>query len=741
MALERAVILGIDLGTTFSAIATVGADGRPVTVPNSLGEPTTPSVVHFESASSVLVGTAARDAATVDPDNTVALIKRQMGGEFELLFHGVRHTPESVSALILRSLVDDAATALGQDGPVRAVITVPAYFGIREREATYQAAHLAGIEVLELLSEPVAAALHYGTTERFGGDGGAVLVYDLGGGTFDTTVLRVSRGGVRVVATDGDSSLGGADWDGRIADFLAGHLTGQAGRPDLDEDTFWPEVAAAAEAAKRSLSATISRPVVLRCGGAVVTVDFDRATLERLGADLVERTLLIVDRVLDSAAAHGVRRIDQVIMVGGSTKMPAIAGAVAERLGRIPKLVEPDLAVVYGAAIRAHQLADDGSRAELRKAGGMLAAIADKPTTSVVPRSFGVLVNDSHDPEGVRRLVVHTVHRNAPLPASATVVLSTIVDDQDRVRVQIFEQAGDLPSDDPADNRRVLDGELSNLPPLPAGSQIEVTLRVSADGLLSVTAREARSGVSLDLQAYVDGVVDAGAVDQLAGALTGIGLRRDPGQGVGMSSWVRSDFDGIGLTQSPPGKYLEVLQRQYGGTVLLCIDVSGSMCGEPLRQAVKGGEQFLREVVDARYTCGLVLWNHQVERYVAPDTQNSEVLDVLRNAQSMGGTDLVPTLLVAKKLFQPLRGDRVLCVFGDGDIGGRPTVVPLARELCAMGVRIVVRGLGAGATANLARLLCPGAPAADSQVIEDVDAIGSGIASMAAGLTALRRKG
>ena len=145
-----------------------------------------------------------------------------------------------------------------------------------------------------------------------------------------------------------------------------------------------------------------------------------------------------------------------------------------------------------------------------------------------------------------------------------------------------------------------------------------------------------------------------------------------------MSSWVRSNFDGIGLTQSPPGKYLEVLQRQYGGTVLLCIDVSGSMSGEPLRQAIKGGEQFLREAVDAHYKCGLVLWNHQVERYVAPDTRHSKVLGVLRNAESTGGNDLVPTLLVAKKLFQPPRDDRVLCIFGDGDIGSQPTVVPLA---------------------------------------------------------------
>lgn len=208
-----------------------------------------------------------------------------------------------------------------------------------------------------------------------------------------------------------------------------------------------------------------------------------------------------------------------------------------------------------------------------------------------------------------------------------------------------------------------------------------------------------------------------------------------------MSSWVRSNFDGIGLTQSPPGKYLEVLQRQYGGTVLLCIDVSNSMEGKPLRQAIKGGEQFVREAVEAYYQCGLVLWNHTVDKYVTPGTQHSKVLSTLRHATSSGlGTDLVPTLLVAKKLFTGMPGDRVLCVFGDGDIGNRRIAVRLSRELCAMGVRIIVRGLGAGATAKLEKLLCPGAPAADSQVIRDVNAIESGIASMATGFTAMRRR-
>ncbi|WP_237047846.1 Hsp70 family protein [Lentzea guizhouensis] len=456
------VILGIDLGTTYTVTADISAGGRPVALPNSLGESTTPSVVHFESANRVLVGSAARNAATVEPDNTVSLIKRRMGDELDLYFHGVRHTPESISALVLRGAVGDTAG-------VRAVITVPAYFGIREREATFQAAALAGIEVLELLSEPVAAALHYSTAVPDAAS--TTLVYDLGGGTFDTTVLRAGDHGVEVVATDGDSHLGGADWDERVREFLLESFAQAV--PDVDpyeDEVFLSELTALAEKAKRDLSRVSSRSVVLRCGGASTSVELDRAAIADMGADLVD-----IERLVER---------------------------LRRRLAR-----------------SAHQLAGTGA---LRKAGGRLAVIADQPTRSVVPRSFGVLVEDSHDPSGQGRVVVHTVHQNDPLPATATSRFCTIVNRQDRVRVQVYEQAGDVPSADVAHNRRVLDGELSGLPPLPAGSPVEVTLSVSTDGLLSVTARVPRSRRKLELQSYVDGVVDGSAHAELAATLAAV---------------------------------------------------------------------------------------------------------------------------------------------------------------------------------------------------------------------------
>ncbi|HKS48317.1 MAG TPA: vWA domain-containing protein [Amycolatopsis sp.] len=207
-----------------------------------------------------------------------------------------------------------------------------------------------------------------------------------------------------------------------------------------------------------------------------------------------------------------------------------------------------------------------------------------------------------------------------------------------------------------------------------------------------------------------------------------------------MSSWLRKNFDGIGLTQSPPGPHLAALQAKYGGTVLLCIDVSGSMTGKPLREAIKGGEQFLTEAWGAYYRCGIVLWHDKVARYVAPDASREKVLSGLRSSVRSGGTNIVPALEQALKVFRPLTGDRVLCVFGDGDLGNRRRAVMLSRELCAMGVRIVVRGLGRGAAEALAELTCPGQHD-DEQLITGEQHIGAGIASMAKGLTMRRKNG
>jgi molecular chaperone DnaK len=501
------MILGIDLGTTYSAVAAVDDAGRARVLPNRLGELTTPSAVCFTGPTEVLVGQLAKDARANDPDNTVVLIKRQMGNDYPLEFHGITHQPESVSSILLRSLVDDARAALGVplDEPARAVITVPAYFGLREHEATQQAAKLARIEVLELVAEPVAAALHYGvtdTTQR------TVMVYDLGGGTFDCTVLRCDGGSVNVLTTDGDSKLGGADVDERLAEVLLDRLAEQlpdgANHPACDA-ALVQEALSRAETAKRSLGSRHRYRARLSHAEVDVRVDVDRAMVADVSRDLVDRTLAIVDRLL--ATAGPAVRIDEVLLVGGSSRLPAVSTALEARFDRAPLMREPELAVALGAAVRAQRLAQpplvDGITEEFTQA------------VTVLPRGVGVLVRDSHDPAGLREFVQHVLPANTPLPASMTASFATIMSNQRAVRIQVFEQAGAIASEDLAHNVRVLDGEFTGLPDLPAGARVDVTLSIGLDGLLSVTAYEVVGRTELRLEAYVEGVVDGAAAEQL----------------------------------------------------------------------------------------------------------------------------------------------------------------------------------------------------------------------------------
>jgi molecular chaperone DnaK len=494
------MILGIDLGTTYSAVAVVDASGRPRVLDNRIGETTTPSCVSFVSADEVLVGTMAKERRATDPDNTVSLIKRHMGTTYPLSFHGTDHTPESVSAILLRALVADAAAELRTDphGPVRAVVTVPAYFGLREREATQQAAEMAGIEVLELVAEPVAAALHYGVADV---SDRTILVYDLGGGTFDCTVLRCRGGSVAVLATDGDSHLGGAEIDARLGDVLLerlAELLGADAEHPADDLGAVQQAAGLAEIAKRNLAGRTRQPVTFRHGDQVLRTDIDQDLLAQVSQDLVDRTMTIVERLL-ATVGPGVA-VDEVVLVGGSSRLPAVAEALAARFRVTPRMSDPELAVAKGAAVRADRL-------------GRAAGAGDQ-AVGVLPRAVGVLVRDSADPAGLREFVHHVLAANTPLPASASTPFATILDDQRTVRIQVFEQAGAVASEEVAHNRRVLDGEFTGLPSKPAGARVDVTVTVGADGRLTVTARDARRG-TLTLEAYVEGVVDGADVQRL----------------------------------------------------------------------------------------------------------------------------------------------------------------------------------------------------------------------------------
>jgi molecular chaperone DnaK (HSP70) len=311
--------------------------------------------VYFESDGAALVGSEAVRETAFDPDNGVRLIKRSIGRECPLDIRGQQHTPESISALILRQLVNAAVGGSGEK--VSAVITVPAYFGTAEREATHQAGVIAGLDVLALLDEPVAAAAHYGLDT--GGDR-TILVYDLGGGTFDTTVLRIEDGAVRVLATDGHHELGGADVDLRLLDLVMKRLAEVLPPEDVDDlqddQALLADLVLDVEAAKKDLSKTTSREIVVRTPHGRATVTITRSDLDMACSDLYYQTAEIIERVLGAA---GLARevIDEVIMVGGSSRIPVLGQRLAEMLGKVPRLVDPDLAVAKGAALRAHHLA------------------------------------------------------------------------------------------------------------------------------------------------------------------------------------------------------------------------------------------------------------------------------------------------------------------------------------------------------------------------------------------------
>ena len=437
-------------------MASIDDQGRIVILRNATGDEVTPSAVFFEPGG-VVVGEEALQATTVDPANGVRLIKRHMGTEFPIMVGGPRcAAPESISALILRQIV---AAAPGRElaAKPRAVITVPAYFGLAEREATACRRH--------------RRAGGARAARRAGRGGGplrasragdrTVLVYDLGGGTFDTTVLRISGGAVEVVATDGHHSLGGADVDQRLFDVMLERLEDLISRDSFDEfaddRALLGSLVLDVEAAKRDLSSRTSRDVIVRTATGRISVTLSRADLEAACADLFDTTAEIIERVLALARSAGAAAIDEVIMVGGSSRIPLLSAQLTSMLGITPRLIEPGLAVAKGAALRAHQLLATTQLTALTKvAGAGLAAIAGTIRT-VAPRAVGILVEDSYDPAGERSLW-RLVRANTPLPVTKTEErFGTILAGQESVRIQVYGQAGASPSPEVAHNRRVLE--------------------------------------------------------------------------------------------------------------------------------------------------------------------------------------------------------------------------------------------------------------------------------------------
>jgi len=511
-------ILGIDLGTTYSCVAHLDEYGRPAVLPNADGQSTTPSVVYFESSGSVVVGEAAKNELSHEPDRVIDLIKRHMGEEgFSVDLDGTDYTPQRVSAIILRKLVEDALEALGTESAgeplADVVITVPAYFGAAERQATRDAGKMAGLEVVNIINEPTAAAIAYGAAQA--GAAKNVLVYDLGGGTFDVTVITVTPDEVRVVATDGDHHLGGADWDDKLVDLLAERFAAEhpdKGDPRTDDEAAG-DLAVLAERTKKDLSKKEVYRTGVTAHGERASIEITRSDFEDRSKDLVERTLLFTEGILAKAKDKGVETYDAVLLVGGMSRSPAIARELAARFPHLPepKLSDPDQIVAKGAALfAANAVAEtsgesgESGRSDRSSGSSSHALPGSSPRiVNVTSKGYGIKVVDG--PSDRVGHVGWLLKPNDEIPATPRDTFSTVHDNQDSVHIEVYESfTADL--DDAVDaNKLLVSGHLTGMPPnKPAGQPIVIDFGLGDDGILAISAR-ASNGQVLTLEAKISG--------------------------------------------------------------------------------------------------------------------------------------------------------------------------------------------------------------------------------------------
>lgn len=475
-------IVGIDLGTTYSAMASINELGRPEILVNREGERITPSVVLFQG-DLTQVGSQARRSAPTAPDDVVQLVKRQIGNpDWRFTSNtGADYTAEQVSAIILKRLKEDAEVVLGE-AVTDAVVTVPAYFDDARRKATQDAGTIAGLNVRRILNEPTAAALSFGLAESYRG---TVLIYDLGGGTFDVTVLRIDPTLLDVLSTKGDRNLGGFDWDNRLMRLLNDRVQAAGGPDVFDDELLTAELRDKAESAKRTLSSLEEARLFLTADGRNFNLSVTRAEFEAATEDLLSMTEVIVDEAIEEAGLSW-SDVDRVLLVGGSTRMPMVPNLVQRLSGRAPdRSINPDEAVALGAAIQGQILAEADGTGESALAGCSNAAPAIADITS---QSLGVVALDD---AGVPTNSV-IIPSNSKIPAQHAGVYCTVADSQTQLHIQVTE--GDDPD---LSFVQVIHQEPLGIPPYPKGALIEVVMSYDVDATVHVEVRDLTAGATL----------------------------------------------------------------------------------------------------------------------------------------------------------------------------------------------------------------------------------------------------
>lgn len=483
-------VIGIDLGTTNSCVA-VMEGGEAVVIPNPEGARTTPSVVGFKKDGERIVGETAKRQAITNPDRTIISIKRHMGTNHKETIDGKDYSPQEISAMILQKLKSDAEAYLGQ-AVTQAVITVPAYFNDSQRQATKDAGKIAGLEVLRIVNEPTAAALAYGLEKS---EDQTILVYDLGGGTFDVSILELGDGFFEVKATSGDNRLGGDDFDQKVIDYLVAEFKKEQGI-DLSKDKAAVQrLKDAAEKAKKELSGvlttTVSLPFITVVDGVPqhLEVNLTRAKFDELTADLVERTLGPTRQALNDAGMTPAD-LDKIVLVGGSTRIPAVQEAIKKLTGKEPhKGVNPDEVVALGAAVQAGVLTGD---------------VKDVVLLDVTPLSLGI--------ETAGGVFTKMIDRNTTIPTSKSQIFSTFADNQPSVEIHVLQGERQMANGNKTLGRFML----SEIPPAPRGvPQIEVTFDIDANGIVNVSATDKGTNKSQKITITSSGGLSDADIEQM----------------------------------------------------------------------------------------------------------------------------------------------------------------------------------------------------------------------------------
>jgi molecular chaperone DnaK len=642
------ISVGIDLGTTFSAIAAVNRSGRPVIVHNSEGKPVTPSVICF-SGTEPIVGDEAKEMQALGESNIASFFKRSMGNNsFMLNFNGRNYTPTELSAILLGKLKADAGAELGKE-VTDAVITVPAYFNNFQREATIKAGEMAGLKVLRIINEPTSAALAYGL-DRLSGDE-TILVYDLGGGTFDVSIVQIDQKLIKVIATDGDHELGGKDWDDRIAAYLGQQFYQDHGLDPLEDTESFQDILTRTESAKKQLSVRENVKVSIVHGGEKESYDLTRDQFVEMTRDLMERTRSLTEQVLRDSGL-GWPDMTGVLLVGGSTRMPMVHRYVETMSGKKPLPgVNVDEAVALGAAIQAYM-----DTAEKNGSPSMFTLKANRKTRDVMSHSLGMVAENENRAQYINSIILP---KNTPIPCTETrpYQIRTGRNRENKVEVYMLQGENDSP----------------------------LKCNMLGKYVFPDISHAANQVAILDIQYQYDrnGVVSVSAVQRETKANLPLTVEPVPAD----LSW---------LSEPPPEQYVVTAHP----SILITVDLSGSMSGNPLGEAQRAAKKFVVEIDLTHSSLGLIAFADRVQ-VTQEICQNAKKLNKgidywtpLMDRGDVGwGNDAEP-FSQALRLLKGREDPRFIIVLTDGAWYDQPGAVRQARTCHQEGIEIIAIGFG-----------------------------------------------